>query len=222
MSIKKGADINTLLDDCDREIPEGHELPFTVAPLLPTPLDSISPVKCAPGQLELVFTNKMRCSSVAADGSDFVITGPAPVTISSAAGVCDGNDLTSTIVLKLSAPVVNGGVYKVSIRRGSDFNNIIDACGQETPLGSSTSFEVKDTVSADFAYTIFIGCKEDTVVFAHNGNHQVNQWLWIFDAAGASNTPGKSIVFHNFGNKQNFAESVEWVLYRQHRKEYFA
>ncbi len=199
--IKAGIDANTLLDDCDRDIPAGHQLPFTITPPQPTPLDSIRPVSCAPSQLELVFKRNIRCASIAPDGSDFIITGPAPVTISSATGVCN-NDLSSTITLKLSAPVVKGGVYQVTMKRGTDNNNIIDECGQQTPAGSSVSFTVKDTVSADFSYRLMLGCREDTIQFAHDGRNGVNQWLWIFDAAGASNLQNNIVIFKNFGNKQ--------------------
>lgn len=201
LSIKKGSDANTLLDDCDRDIPAGHQLPFAVLPLQPTLPDSISPLKCAPAQIELVFKKNIRCSSIAPDGSDFIITGPAPVSISSAAGVCI-NAVSSTIVLKLSSPVVKGGVYQVKIKAGTDGNNIIDECGQETPAGASVSFTVKDTVSADFSYKLLLGCRADTVLFAHDGRNGVNQWLWIFDAAGAGNAQTGTAIFTTFGNKQ--------------------
>lgn len=201
LSIKKGTDVNTLLDDCDRDIPVGHKLPFTITPLQPTPLDSINPVKCAPSQLELVFKKNIRCSSIAGDGSDFIITGPSPVTVSSAAGTCNSN-LTSTIVLKLAYPVVVGGTYQVKLKQGSDLNNIIDECGQETPAGGTVNFTLKDTVSADFDYNLLLGCKADTVAFSHNGDHGVNQWRWIFDAVGVSNLQSKQVVFKNYGKKQ--------------------
>jgi gliding motility-associated-like protein len=201
LSIKKGTDLNTLLDDCDRDIPEGHQLPFTISPLQPTALDSIGPVKCAPSQLELVFKKNIRCNSISPDGSDFVITGPAPITVSSAAGTCN-NDLTSTIILKLASPVVKGGVYQVKMARGNDGNNIIDACGQETPAGEAISFAVKDTVSASFNYKLFLGCKADTVIFSHDGSDGVNQWLWIFDAAGAASSQISTVIFKSFGKKQ--------------------
>ncbi|MEO5681555.1 MAG: gliding motility-associated C-terminal domain-containing protein [Chitinophagaceae bacterium] len=201
LSIKKGRDANTLLDDCDRDIPAGHQLPFVITPLQPTPLDSISPVKCAPSQLELVFKKHIRCNSIAADGSDFIITGPAPVTVLSAAGVCN-NDLSYSIILKLAAPVVKGGIYQVAMKPGSDGNTVIDECGQRTPAGSAVSFTVKDTVSADFNYKISLGCRADTIEFLHDALNGVNQWLWVFDAAGASSLQGKAIVFTTFGQKQ--------------------
>ena len=199
--IKAGIDANTLLDDCDRDIPAGHQLPFTITPPQPTPLDSIRPPGCAPSQLELVFTKNIRCASIAADGSDFIITGPSPVVIRSAAGVCK-DDLSAIITLTLAGPVVKGGVYQVTVKRGTDNNNIIDECGQQTPAGDAASFTVKDTVSADFSYRLLLGCREDTVQFAHDGRNGVNQWLWIFDAAGASNLQNNTVIFKSFGNKQ--------------------
>src|SRR5450432_2599079 len=118
--IKRGADSNTLLDDCDREIPQGNKLPFVIAALQPTPLDSIAP-----------------------DGSDFVISGPAPVTVTAVSVSCDANNLSSTITLTLASPVVKGGSYKVTLATGIDGNTIIDQCGQETPVQSTVSFTVK-------------------------------------------------------------------------------
>ena len=73
--IKKGSDENTLLDNCDAPIPEFDSIPFTIYPLAPTPMDSITPVACSPDTLQLVFRNAMNCNSIAADGSDFIVTG---------------------------------------------------------------------------------------------------------------------------------------------------
>jgi gliding motility-associated-like protein len=200
--IKRGADSNTLLDDCDREIPQGNKLPFVIAALQPTPLDSIAPVTCAPSKLQLVFEKNINCNSIAPDGSDFVISGPAPVTVTAASGSCDANSLSSTITLTLASPVVKGGTYKVTLVTGVDGNTIIDQCGQETPVQSTVSFTVKDTVSADFNYQLLLGCKSDTVVFAHNGANGVDQWLWVFDAYGASSQEDNTVIFSNFGDKQ--------------------
>ncbi|MES1225291.1 MAG: PKD domain-containing protein, partial [Bacteroidota bacterium] len=199
--IKKGIDLNTLLDDCNRDIPEGHQLVFAITALQPTPLDSITPVACSPSSLQLVFKKNIRCNSIAADGSDFIISGPSPVAVKAAAGSCNNNQ-TSTITLTLASPLVKGGVYQVKVARGTDNNNIIDECGQETPVGSAVSFIVKDTVSANFDYQLLLGCKADTIVLAHDGRNGVNQWLWILDAAGGSTQQNTTAVFKTFGEKQ--------------------
>lgn len=201
LTIRKGNDLNTLLDDCDRDIPEGHQLPFVIAALQPTLPDSISPLTCAPSSLQLVFKKNIHCSSIAADGSDFIITGPSPVTVKAAAGSCK-DDLTEVILLTLASPIQTGGVYQVKIATGTDNNNIIDECGQVTPVGSSVSFTIQDTVSADFTYQLKLGCKTDTILLSHDGRNGVNQWLWVMDDAGVSGTQSTNAVFKVFGQKQ--------------------
>ncbi len=164
-------------------------------------MDSLTKVKCAPNELELVFSKNIRCNSIAEDGSDFIVTGPSNITISSATSICNSGS-TEKIIVKLSSPVVVAGVYQIQLKRGTDGNNIIDECGQETPAGSNLSFTVKDTVSAAFSYQIFMGCKSDTVAFTHDGGKGVNQWLWNFGSAGISTQQSPTIIYTNFGQKQ--------------------
>ncbi|MGZ3950074.1 MAG: gliding motility-associated C-terminal domain-containing protein, partial [Flavisolibacter sp.] len=90
VNVKKGSDGNTLLDNCDNPVPEGDKIGFTVLPLIPTPMDSLAPLQCKPQSLRLVFRKPMLCSTVAANGSDFSVTGPYPVTVTGASGNCSG------------------------------------------------------------------------------------------------------------------------------------
>jgi len=201
LAVKTGKDNNTILDDCERDIPVGNKIPFTITPPQPTLPDSIGPVKCAPQSIDIYFPKKIRCGSIAADGSDFQVSGPAPIAVTGASEQCvDGQ--TSVITLRLATPAVHAGTYTVQIKKGSDGNNVIDECGQETPTGSSVSFSVKDTVSADFNYQLLLGCKADTIVFHHNAANGVNQWFWLMAEAGAGTTQNVSAVFTVFGTKQ--------------------
>ena len=199
--IKNGTDANTLRDNCDHLIPAGNNIPLIIAPIQPTPMDSLTTVSCAPGQLQLVFKKNIRCNSIAADGSDFIVTGPSAITVSSAAGVCN-NGISPVIIVKLASPVVVGGVYQLTLKRGTDGNTLIDECGQETPAGSSLAFTTKDTVSAAFNYLVKLGCKADSIQFSHNGAHNVNNWFWRFDVAGASTQQNPQFIFKTFGQKQ--------------------
>ncbi len=199
--IKNGTDANTLLDNCDHLIPAGNNIPLIIAPIQPTPMDSLTTVKCAPGQLHLVFRKNIRCNSIAADGSDFIITGPSTINVSSATGTCT-NGLSTEILVTLASPVTVGGVYQLTLKRGTDGNTILDECGQETPAGSFIPFTTKDTVSADFNYAIKFGCKADIIQFFHNAAHNVNDWFWRFDAAGASTQQNPQFIYKTFGNKQ--------------------
>lgn len=200
LTMKKGSDGNTLKDNCDREIPDGEKVFVTVYPIQPTPMDSIKPVGCAPDELQLVFRNNMRCSSIAADGSDFVING-LPVGIKSASATC-ANGLGSVIKIQLTAPLQTAGNWTLQLRRGSDGNTLIDECGLETPAGSTLSFVTYDTVNADFTYQVLWGCKKDTVEFFHPGGNGVNAWSWDFDKAGTSQDQNPVFIFPTFGSKK--------------------
>ncbi len=200
ITIKNGSDGNTLLDNCGANIPVGNSLPLQILPLAPTPMDSLVTPKCAPQSLQLVFRKNILCNSVATDGSDFVVTGPTTVSVISAVPNCV-NKGTRTINVNLSAPIVNGGTYQIILKKGNDGNTLLDECAQETPVGSSLSFTVKDTVSADFTYSINRGCRYDSVYFKNAGTNGINQWLWQMDYNGTSTLQNPVSYFGSFGTK---------------------
>jgi gliding motility-associated-like protein len=201
IAAKTGTDANTLLDNCDRNIPVGESVTFTVYPLFPTPMDSLTPPKCAPQSFELVFRKKINCSSVAADGTDFTITGPYPVTVTGASTICDAGSQTYKILITTSAPLETGGTFNINLQQGSDGNTIIDECSKETPP-SSISFTIKDTVNARFASNdIIYACDKNIVNYAHDGAHGVNFWHWTFGTAPDNFTQNPSVIYTNFEDK---------------------
>ncbi len=200
LSIVKGNDGNTLLDNCDRSVPENESLPLTILPLAPTPMDSLKTPGCKPQSLELVFRKPIRCNSIAADGSDFLITGSYPVTVTGASGNCS-NGLTTVITVNLSATLMVAGNFNIRLRTGSDGNTLLDDCTQETPAGSSLSFIIKDTVNADFTYSILYGCERNTVQYLHNGNNGVTSWNWNFDNLRTSTLQNPIISYNSFDQK---------------------
>ena len=199
--MKKGSDGNTLLDNCDRDIEEGENIPFSVLPVQPTPMDSLTTPGCAPNLLQLVFKKPIRCNSIAPDGSDFIVNGSPAIAIASASGECNDNNMSSVIHVKLAAPILHNGAYSIILNKGSDGNTIIDECGEETPAGAALSFTTKDTVSAAFDYSVLYGCKADTIIYSHNGANGVNKWNWAFE----DNTSGTGQHFQKiypvFGQK---------------------
>lgn len=201
ITIKNGSDGNTLLDNCGTNIPVASSLPLRILPLAPTPMDSLAPVSCAPQSLQLVFKKNILCNSVAADGSDFIVTGPTAISVKNAVTDCVDKG-TTTITVNLSKPLVDGGTYTIMLKKGNDGNTILDECTQETPAGSALSFAVKDTVSADFNYSINKGCRYDTVQFQYPGRNGVNQWLWQLDYNGISTLQNPVTYFSSFGTKE--------------------
>jgi gliding motility-associated-like protein len=191
--INNGTDGNTLRDNCDNLIPQGEVASFTYAAPQPIFADSVGKLKCAPDSIRIYFPKKINCSTIAANGTDFSISGPTPVTVSSAGGNCiNGN--TEYIVVKFTSPVYTKGIYTVTLKAGSDGNVVVDECGQETPL-HSLNFTAADTVNADFRYSINYGCTKDTVFFSHDGAHDVNKWTWSINAFPPITTQTASAIF---------------------------
>ena len=205
ITIRNGTDSNTLRDNCDRDIPQGEQLTLTIYPIFPTPMDSISPLKCTPDELVLVFKKNIRCSSIDSDGSDFVVSmvsGSNPVSVVGATGICDVNGLTPVIKVKLSAAIPTKGTYSITLVNGIDGNTFIDECGQQTPPGAVLIFHTRDTVNADFSYNLKYGCARDTVDYFHNGANEVNSWKWSFDKLRSSTIQNPVILYSSFGLKQ--------------------
>jgi gliding motility-associated-like protein len=209
LTVKTGSDANTLLDDCGTPVPDGASLPFVLLPPPPTLLDSLTPPTCAPDELQLVFKTPIHCSSISPDGSDFTVTGPYPVTVSGASGVCDGNDTTSTILVKLSAPLSKAGNFTLHLVPGNDGNTLYNECGVTTP-NASLSFSVLDTVSAVFNGKILNGCRNDTIQYTFPENNGVNKWTWVFDGTDTirQETPPERI----YGVPDSLARKVATLI----------
>lgn len=198
---KLGSDNNTVLDYCDRGIPVGDNIPLVILPVAPTPMDSLTKPGCAPNTLNLVFSKSILCSSIAADGSDFTVTGPTAVTVTGATGgTCAGGN-TGNIVVQLGGPIQVGGTYTIRLQNGSDGNTLFDECNLQTPAGSFINFTIADTVNANFTYNIVYGCAQNTVQYNHPGGNGVNSWQWNFDGIRNSTQQNPLITYTDFRQK---------------------
>jgi gliding motility-associated-like protein len=191
--INNGGDGNTLLDICGNAIAPGEKVSFFYA--LPNPIfaDSIGKPVCAPDSLRVYFPKKIKCSSIAANGSDFSVSGPTSVAVTGAGGNCV-NDKTPYVLVKFASPVYTKGNYILTLKAGDDGSAFIDECGQETPT-HTLPFTTADTVSALFQYTGKFGCRKDTLTFFHDGAHDVNKWSWIFNNTAPVPGPRHTLIF---------------------------
>jgi gliding motility-associated-like protein len=183
-----GTDGNTIRGDCNRYITAGDFTTFTVPVVAPVIMDSIVPVACSTSSLRLILDAPILCASVAADGSDFIVTGPSPVTIASASS-CNAVGLTTQIDIQLASPIVTGGNYTIQLVNGSDGDTFLSECYRPAPF-ATLNFIAGDTVSAVFQHQIQYDCETDIVNFSHDGQHNVNQWTWTVNgvAVGTSQT----------------------------------
>lgn len=188
-----GTDGNSLLDNCGRSIPATEQVAFFYAVPQPVFADSVGRLGCAPDSLRIYFPKRITCASIAANGSDFAVTGPSPVTVISAAGNCTSG-LSDFITIRLAAPIFIKGNYSLTLRAGTDGSTIIDECNIEMPQ-QSLPFRTEDTVSAAFTYTSQLGCRLNTLTFSHDGAHDVNKWDWTFNNTIRVATQTHTIVF---------------------------
>ncbi len=142
IAIANGSDGNTLIGACNRSVTAGQNTSFTVAAQTPLPMGTIPDPGCTPNTVTITFTDPLLCSSVAADGSDFQITGPSAVTISGASVTCNASNQTTSVTLQLAANILTSGTYQVAVTTGSDGNTLIGDCNRRVHAGSSASFTV--------------------------------------------------------------------------------
>lgn len=204
VSIVTGSDGNSVATECGQYILAGNNsISFTLEQQYPATLRKVLPITCRTEKIRVVLSQPVQCNSVATNGSDFVINGPEAISITRAEFTCNGTgQFTDTIDLFFNRPVLTEGNYTVSARTGSDGNTLLTSCWQPTPVGNSTPFSTKDTVSADFTYQLFLHCELDTVALFHDGAHGVNSWAWYYDGKTDSSKQQNPVkVYSRFGTK---------------------
>ncbi len=136
-----GTDGNTLLDFCNNATPVPLSIPFTVLPYVQPAFDIIDTPAC--NEIKIKLNTKVRCDSIAKNGSDFLISGPQSATINIAYGVgCDTLNFTDTVVLLLSSPLQTDGVYTITAKKGTDGNTMMDSCGLYQAVGNAISMTI--------------------------------------------------------------------------------
>ena len=150
--------------------------------------------------LHLIFTGPIHCSTIAADGSDFAITGPSSVGIAKADAICSG-DLTNAIDITLTAPIIADGAYQIKMQNGSDGNTLTNDCDTPVPAGAILSFNIEGAVTANFDYSVGYGCKVDTINLNYLPANGVNQWIWNIDSSIISSIQSPVIHETVFGSK---------------------
>ena len=202
---RAGSDGNTLLDNCDNELPQGEAVSFNVLSALPVPMDSISTNKCFTDSLVLVFRSSLKCSSIAADGTDFFITGTYPVTIDSASTVNCFGGLTRGIIIHLSSQLQLPGNFQLILKVGSDGNTILSECDTATAAGTAISFLVLPKPVANFSIPPSVCLPDGKAAFTNlsfisDGTENAFIYLWNFGdpASGVNNSSTARSPVHRY------------------------
>ena len=140
-------------------------------PINPSLLKARAP--CDGSKISIKLNKKMKCGSLALDGSDFSIT-PAIAPIISAAGIgCDNGFDMDSIVITLGGPLVPGN-YTVNIKTGTDGNNLLDYCNRGIPSGQSLPVTVYPLVETPMDSLGKIGCAPDVLTLVFKDPIQCN------------------------------------------------
>ncbi|GIV33458.1 MAG: hypothetical protein KatS3mg031_0993 [Chitinophagales bacterium] len=195
----------------------GYTLDFTrsTASILDLTLPEISgfePLTCDnTDSLIIYFSEPVLCSSLAADGSDFSITGPTPVTIiSTTSSDCAGGAFTQQAVIHFSSPISQGGNYTLQLKAGSDGNTIEDNCNKQA-LPASYPLLVPGKVSAAYTATPASACNEVTVTFDASGSSgNVVNYNWSID--GNAYSGSTQVVTFPLSNGQGITIPVSLIV----------
>lgn len=115
---------------------------------------------CGGVTVTLRMNKKIKCNSLAANASDFVLS-PAAATIVSATGMgCSTSFDMDTIVLNMSN-ALPPGTYTIAVQNGNDGNTLLDNCNHHVPTGDNISFVVDPVQPTPLDNMKPVGCAPD-------------------------------------------------------------
>ncbi|MBN9298860.1 MAG: gliding motility-associated C-terminal domain-containing protein [Filimonas sp.] len=142
----------------------GYSLNFTggtatLAP--PTPPEFASSVNVCNKYLSIKTDRSIKCSTIAANGSDFVLQ-PGNIPLPGATGLgCSSSSFTNEIQVLLPATLTNGTTYTLFAKTGTDGNSLQDVCGLDLNPASTLSvpYTTAPPVVGDFTINNVVQCQ---------------------------------------------------------------
>ena len=214
--MNRGSDNNTILDICDNGIPENEQIAFTILSNLPVPFDSLQHDHCLTDSLLIILADSVQCTSIAANGSDFSITGPYPVTIANAAPDYCLNGFTRQIIVRLNTTMIQPGNFRLVLQAGSDGNTLLSKCDTASVAGSFIPFVIKPKPFVDFSVPVSL-CLPDALARFINrstisdGTENLFRYAWDFGdpASTPNNTSSLKDPLHRYTRVGPFDVSLQ-------------
>ncbi|MBS1621309.1 MAG: gliding motility-associated C-terminal domain-containing protein [Bacteroidetes bacterium] len=118
---------------------------------------------CNGQKLTLKLNKQIRCNSLSADGSEFVIAPASSVPTSAVAPLCSVSFDMDSVIITLNNPLPSGS-YQLVIKNGSDGNTLLDDCGNAITVGEAIDFQyiIPQPILADSVGRI--GCAPDSIL----------------------------------------------------------
>ena len=139
---------------------------------------------CNGNAFTVAFSEPVKCTSIATNGSDFTITGPGSISVPvlSAAGNCAGGAANATnATVTFNTAGLPSGTYTVNVASGTDGNTIVDKCGNLMVIPQTVTFQyiAPITIAATNTMVCAGGPSTITVTGAGNPSGLVYSWAPI-------------------------------------------
>lgn len=185
----------------------GYQLNFTpgTASIFDVTPPTITGVTAPCGSNVITFnaSEQITCNTIAADGSDFTVTGTGgPYVVTAASGLNCGVN-TAQINLTTSPALSGAGPWTVGVTTGSDGNTLIDLCGNVMAPQTRTFTTVPPTASVSGPSSV---CKGSTFALTASSASSYT-WTGAAVPAGQQNQQTITITANNAGNL-NFTVNV--------------
>ncbi len=175
----------------------GYTLTFTTGGGFASITDGVPPTINPPNTVTnncdntftITLSEPVKCSSIAANGSDFTISNSGTITAASGVG-CSSNGLTTQVLVTYTAPTSR--TYTIGITTGSDGNTLLDNCSNAMSTAQTTTFNHLGTLGLTASVSSICSSGTAVTLTATGAN---TGGTYTLSPGGTSNTTGSFTSF---------------------------
>ena len=157
---------------CSPQAQAGVVLDYNAPGTYPDPISGLPTIdyNCLDSSVVMEFANKLDCSSISPDGTDFRLTAPTgqPIPVKEIISICDANNETKQLLLKLHKPLAVNGKYFLYSKIGNDGTTLLNKCG--FPMAEFDTIQL----NVQGCFNMQMDIKN---VWIKNDVHPVVEWL---------------------------------------------
>jgi gliding motility-associated-like protein len=112
---------------------------------------------CDGTTIRIKINKKMKCVSLAPNGSDFTINSTTTSIIGATGFGCSSSFDMDSVLLTLNNPIAPGN-YTITMRNGTDGNTLRDNCDRQIPVGENIPLTVFPIIATPMDSLTKIGC----------------------------------------------------------------
>ncbi|QEC66542.1 T9SS type B sorting domain-containing protein [Panacibacter ginsenosidivorans] len=154
----------------------GYKLSFGGSAGITDPLDpdfASSSASCDGSQIRVKLNKKMKCKTLATDGSDFFIKGALAKIKSAEAIGCDNSFEFDSLIVTLQEPLT-AGTYQLVAKNGIDSNTVLDNCDRGIAISDEIDFTVYKVAPIPIGDLTPVQCAPDMLQFTFIKNIRCN------------------------------------------------